>query len=824
MKQVESITGVTDAEASRLLSEHGFNEIVRETATPAWVLFARQFKSPLVVILIFAGVISAVLGEPVESFAIGAILVINAAIGFVQEYRAETAIAGLKGMTSPRAKVLRSGRQSVIPSRDVVPGDILLLEAGDIVAADAEILEASRLQLNEAVLTGESVPVTKAVSGAGRSSQSLAEREWEVFMGTAVVTGTATARVRATGMKTELGRIAHLISTAQTEETPLQIQLRRVGTTLLYLCLAVVLVVAVIGLLRGLSPIELLIFSVSLAVAAVPEGLPAIVTVALALGVQRMAARNALVRRLPSVETLGSVSVICTDKTGTLTTGIMRVRELWGEDHVELLKAAASCCDAELDPDGTGGTGDPTEIAIMIAALERGIRKEDIEINNPRVSTYPFDSARRRMSVSRSNGITYVKGAIESVLPLCRMEHIYASALSKTATDMSSRGLRVLAVAVGQSTDEKDMKFLGLIGLADPPRTEATQAIREARSAGITAIMITGDHPQTAAAIARELGLVLEGEPLGARVHARATPDDKLRLVRHWKDQGAIVAMTGDGVNDAPALREAHIGIAMGKTGTEVTRQAADLVLADDNFATIVAAVREGRGIFQNIRKTTTYLLTGNFAELALVLGAISVGFPLPLLAAHLLWINLVTDALPALTLIADPPSPDIMKRPPRKATEPIVSRAEWGQVIWLGLLEASVVLGFYWYLLDSRDAAMARNLIFTTVVFSEVLRAFGARSSTRIFWSVGAFSNLWLLGVASVTGLLQVSLHYVPLAQSVFGLRPLSLSDLLLILPVALIPITAVELRKLILELRTKPHGPAGGMAAGDKTSLLAI
>jgi P-type Ca2+ transporter type 2C len=809
MKKNESFAGLTDAEASRLLSEHGLNEIVREKSTPAWVLFAHQFKSPLVIILIFASVISAALGEPVEAIAIGAILVINAAIGFFQEYRAETAIAALREMTSPRARVVRSGRQAVIPAHDVVPGDVLLLEAGDIVAADAEILEASRLQLNEAVLTGESLPVTKAATGVG-SSHSLGERQGEVFMGTAVVSGTSLARVRATGMKTELGKIAHLISTAKNEETPLQIQLNQVGKTLLYLCLAVVLLVAAIGFLRGISWVELLIFSVSLAVAAVPEGLPAIVTVALALGVQRMAARNALVRKLPSVETLGSVSVICTDKTGTLTTGKMRVRELWGEDQVELLKAAASCCDAELDVEGTGGTGDPTEIAILIAALERGFRREDIESHNPRLSMEPFDPERRRMSVFRKDGINYIKGAVESVLPLCRTETASSAALQRTTADLASRGLRVLAVAIGQGAGEENLKFLGLLGLADPPRTEAMQAIREARSAGITPIMITGDHPQTAAAIARELGLVLEGESLGTRVHARATPEDKLKLVRHWKDQGAIVAMTGDGVNDAPALREAHIGIAMGRTGTEVTRQAADLVLADDNFATIVAAVREGRGIFQNIRKAITYLLTGNFAEIALVLGAISVGLPLPLLAAHLLWINLVTDALPALTLIADPLSPNIMQRKPRKSTERIMGRAEWGRIIWVGLLEAAVVLGLYWYLLRTQDEAHARNLIFTTIVFSQMLRAFGARSSTRIFWSVGAFSNLWLLGVVVVTGLLQISLHYIPLAQTVFGLRPLSFSDFLIILPVAFIPITVIELRKLVLGARagTKENG----------------
>jgi Ca2+-transporting ATPase len=738
-----------------------------------------------------------ILGEQIEALAIAAILAVNALIGFFQEYRAETAIAALREMTAPRAKVVRDGRQTLILAHDVVPGDLLILEAGDIVAADAKVLQASRLQLNEAALTGESLPVEKSTY-LENQNRALAERNGEVFMGTAVVTGTAAARVLMTGMKTELGQIAHLISSAQSGKTPLQIQLEQVGKTLLFLCLGIVTLVAFLGYLQGTSWMDLLIFSVSLAVAAVPEGLPAIVTVALALGVQRMAARNALVRKLPSVETLGAVSVICTDKTGTLTTGNMRVRELWGEDHVALLNAAASCCDAELDKETETGTGDPTEIAILIAASERGIFREDIEAGNPRVSTEPFDSERRRMSVLRKDGCNYVKGAVESILPICQQESLNSAGISNEVTDLSSRGLRVLAIAVGQGDGEKNLKFVGLIGMADPPRTEAMLAIREARSAGITPIMITGDHPQTAAAIARELGLVLEGESLHARVHARATPEDKLKLVRHWKDQGAIVAMTGDGVNDAPALREAHIGIAMGRSGTEVTRQAADLVLADDNFATIVAAVREGRGIFQNIRKAIRYLLTGNFAEIALVLGAIFLGLPIPLLAAHLLWINLVTDALPALTLIADPPSSDIMKRRPRPSTEKIMGRAEWGQVLWVGVLEAFVSLALYWYLLQVQGEAQARNLVFTTIVFSQLFRAFGARSTTRIFWSVGALSNLWLLGVVLVTGVLQLSLHYIPLAQTAFAVRPLMIGDFALILPAALIPISVIELKKL--------------------------
>jgi Ca2+-transporting ATPase len=403
--------------------------------------------------------------------------------------------------------------------------------------------------------------------------------------------------------------------------------------------------------------------------------------------------------------------------------------------------------------------------------------------------------------------MNYVKGAIESIAPLCTENPSEASKALTIAAEMASRGLRTLAVAIGQSSGENHLKMIGLLGIADPPRTEVMQAIRETRTAGITTVMITGDHPQTATAIARELGLVLEGENPKDRVHARATPEDKLNLIRQWKSQGAIVAMTGDGVNDAPALREAHIGIAMGKTGTEVTRQAADLILADDNFATIVAAVKEGRSIFQNIRKAIIYLLTGNFAEISIVLGAALLALPAPLTAAHLLWINLVTDALPALTLIADPLSPDLMKQKPRPAREKILGKSEWSQVVLIGLLEASVMLGLYWYLLSLRNHQAARNVMFTAFVFSQLFRAFAARSQTRIFWQVGALSNLWLLGVTIFTGFIQISLHYIPLAQSVFGLAPLGPQDFQLVVFFGIIVTTIIEGRKVLMKLLKKAH-----------------
>ncbi|HEX6559363.1 MAG TPA: HAD-IC family P-type ATPase, partial [Longimicrobiales bacterium] len=626
-------TGLSAAEADARLTQSGPNELTRQRPTSAWKLLRSQFTSPLVALLVVACAVSAWLGEVANAAAIGAIVVINGIVGFFQEHRAERAIHALRAMTAPRARVVRDGKAEVIPAARVVPGDILLIEAGDIVAADGVLLEAHSLSTSEAALTGESLPAQKSTEPT-RQDAPLAERHDRVFSGTAVTTGSGVVEVTATGMNTELGRIAHLLTTVEDEATPLQRRLTAVSRTLLYVCLGIVVIVAALGVVREIPVLEIFMSAVSLAVAAVPEGLPAVVTIALAVGVQRMAARHALVRRLLAVETLGSATVICTDKTGTLTTGVMTVRELWGANHLRLIDAAAACSDAELTTDARSGVGDPTEIAILAAAAERGIHRRDIEGARQRVDVNPFDSDRKRMSILRADGVLYVKGAAESLLSVARtIPENFTAALD----DMARRGLRVLAVALGKEKAEKDLEILGLIGLADPPRIEVIEAIAIARAAGIQTVMITGDHPGTANAIARELGLVADGEPGDNRVHARATPEDKLRIVRHWKSRGHVVAMTGDGVNDAPALREAHIGIAMGRTGTEVTREAADIVLTDDNFASIVAAVEAGRGIFDNIRKTLVYLLSGNAAELSVMLVAAAGGLPLPLLPLHLL-------------------------------------------------------------------------------------------------------------------------------------------------------------------------------------------
>ena len=791
----QAALGLTGAEAARRLAEHGPNEIKREEATSPWVTLAGQFKSPVIWLLLGACAISAAMGEVLDATAIGSIVVINAFVGFFQEYRAERAVLALRSMTAPRARVTRDGSSILVAAATVVVGDMLLLEAGDIVAADAHLLEANALACNEAMLTGESAPSEKTITPASPEAP-LAERHDWVFMGTSIAKGTGRAAVAATGMASELGKIADLLATAQITETPLQVQLARVSRTLLYVCVAIVAVVAALGLVRGLGLFDVFLSAVSLAVAAVPEGLPAIVTIALAIGVQRMVSRHVLIRKLPSVETLGSATVICTDKTGTLTTGVMAVRELWGADQTKLIDAAAACSDAELSSDERGGVGDPTEVAILVAAAARGIRRSEIEQQRTRSAVNPFDTDRMRMSILRADGVLYVKGALEKLLPLC-VEG--AEGAAECNAQMAARGLRVLGVAVGDGPQEESLRLLGLVGIADPPRSEAIEAIAAARRAGVKTVMITGDHPVTALAIARELGLVLLGESPDELVHARATPEDKLRIVRSWKERGAIVAMTGDGVNDAPALREAHIGICMGKSGTEVTREASDMVLTDDNFASIVAAIREGRGIFDNIRKALVYLLAGNAGELSVMLFASLIGLPLPLLPLQLLWINLVTDGLPALALVMDPADDDVMTRPPRRPNEPMLGRAEWTAICATGLLQTTATLAVFAWALRTRNLAEARNLAFSVIVFAELFRAFAARSTTRLFWEVGPFSNLALLGVVIASVAMQLAIHHIPATQALFHIGDLPLADCAIGLLVGLFPVSVIELSKLV-------------------------
>jgi Ca2+-transporting ATPase len=789
----EAGVGLTSAEATRRLVHYGRNEITRDAPTSRWRLFAAQFASPVIWLLLVAATIAGVLGEIVDASAIGLIVLINALVGFFQEHRAERAVLALRSMTAPQARVLRDGHPHIVPAVEVVVGDVLLLEGGDVVAADARLVEAHRLTAIEAALTGESVPVDKAAKAIDTTAP-LAERRDHVFTGTSIATGTAVAKVIAIGMDTELGKIAHLLATAQEATTPLQARLARVSRLLLYACLGIVAIVGIVGVARGSSAFEVFLSAVSLAVAAVPEGLPAVVTIALAVGVQRMAARHVLIRKLPAVETLGCTTVICTDKTGTLTTGSMRVRELGGADHDALLDAAAACCDAELAADGQSGIGDTTEIAILIAAAERGVLRSDIERERPRTDTIPFDPATKQMAIRRDDGRWYVKGALEALMPKCTSG---TEGITEAAATFAARGLRVLAIADGAIGTE--LRMLGVIGIADPPRPEAIAAIAAARGAGIRTVMITGDHPLTARAIASEMGILQPGEPPEELVHARATPEDKIRIVRDLKAKGEVAAMTGDGVNDAPALREAHIGIAMGRTGTEVTREASDVVLADDNYASIIAGVREGRGIFDNIRKAIVYLLAGNASELAVMLVAALIGLPLPLLPIHLLWINLVTDGLPALALVMDPTDEDAMRKPPRRPTEPLLGRPEWFAIGLTALLQSAVTLGVFIWALQERDLVEARNLAFSVLVFGELFRSLSARSATKVFWQVGALGNLKLLAVVLVSVFVQLAIHHVQWTQTLFQIGTLSAADCLLGLGLGLVPVTVLELVKLV-------------------------
>ncbi|MGZ5053098.1 MAG: cation-translocating P-type ATPase, partial [Methylobacter sp.] len=836
--------GLTADNARSRLTRDGRNELRKSKPVSALTILFRQFASLVIWVLIGAAAVSVYLGEKADGIAIVAIVVLNALIGFIQEFRAEKAAAALSRLTAPKARVIRDGRSIICAASAVVAGDVLLLEAGDLVAADARLIDASVLRVNEASLTGESLPVDKSAIDLPLETP-LADRSNMVFLGTNIASGSARVLVVATGMRTELGRIAQLLDTAASGTTPLQKRLDKTARYLLWICLVIVALVFVLGLLRSTPPFELFLSSISLAVAAIPEGLPAVVTVSLALGVQRMIRRNALVRRLQSVETLGCTEVICTDKTGTLTIGEMTVRRLLagrrlynvtGEGYdikgtfvsenkrctpsqdaglYALLYAAAACNDAEIISEGI--IGDPTEGALLVAAAKGGINRSDIETSAQRFSVLPFDSDRKRMTVVRrkeNTAFAFTKGAPEVVLARCAYiqddDGVRAltdedlAVIHQSASWMAHDALRVLAVAqrplLGSSGAadqiERDLVFLGLFGLQDPPRAEAKSAVVHCKSAGIRTVMITGDHPDTAAAIARELGIltgddkVVTGRDLERMsddelaefvkqisIYARVTAEDKLRIVRAWKAGNKIVAMTGDGVNDAPALKEAAIGIAMGRTGTEVTKEAADLIITDDNFSSIVAAVEEGRGIYDNISKTLVYLLAGNAAELTVMLVATLLGWPIPLLPLQLLWINLVTDGLPALALAIDPIASDVLKRPPRPPEAQLLDGPFLRLTFLAGLLIAVVSLSafVYEFYFNGHGVDHARDATFTTLAIAQLMWAFSARNNDKTIFEIGLLSNLGLFLTVSLSFLLQWLIHHAPALQALFSIGPLS-------------------------------------------------
>lgn len=887
---VDPLLGLQGTEVTRRKNEFGENVLSEAAPVPLWRKLVSQFSDLVIWILIFAALIAGLMGEWVDTFAILAIVLLNGIIGFMQEERAERALASLQKLSSPMAKVLRDGEMKLLPASDLVPGDCILLEAGDNVPADCRLLTSFSLQVQEAALTGESVPADKDADSSLAENASLGDRRNMIYLGTVTAGGKATAVVVQTGMKTELGRIAGLLNRSERELTPLQKRLSELGKVLVGVCLIIVVVIFLLQVMRGGKVLEVLLVSVSLAVAAVPEGLPAVVTMTLALGLQRMVQRNALVRKLPSVETLGSVTVICSDKTGTLTRNEMTVREIVtgtqrfrisgagysphgeflriddshgdaapAETKVEaqhdpellpLLMAAARCNNASIQPkDGEDGNwqviGDPTEGALIVVAMKAGIQTHDA--SESVLFEIPFDSNRKTMSVviRTADGriVMHSKGAPEVILRKCLRERREGAEIEltderrreimQTSSQLASSAYRVLALAYRDQTSaasqvyaESELVFAGLVGMIDPPRDEAREAVRKCRIAGIRPVMITGDHPETALAIARELQIAdeqsrvmsgreldaatpeqLEGDVESVSVFARVSAEHKLRIVKALKARGQIVAMTGDGVNDAPAVKAADIGIAMGVTGTDVTKEASDMILMDDNFASIVSAVEEGRGIFDNIRKFVHFLLSCNTSEVLLMFIAAVAGWPVPLMAIQILWINLVTDGLPALALGMEPPEKDIMSRPPRAPEQAVLTRRSGLLVLSHGFLIASVTLAGFWaiYRGDEDHLARARTVTFAVAAFSQLFFAFGCRSHRYTMPELGVFSNLWLFGAVAISVLLQLSIMTIPWAQTVFEVATHLSWEWLLILVLSLIPVTVIELLKVVLSIRRR-------------------
>ncbi len=875
--------GLSAQEATKRLAADGPNELKEGKRISPLQIFLGQFQSLIIWILIAAGVISGVLGELVDAIAILAIVLLNAVIGFYQEFHAEKSIAALKKMTAPQAKVRRDGKVTSVPAAEIVAGDILSLEAGDMVAADARLLTAASLKCIESALTGESESVTKHPATLAQGDLPLGDRENMVFMGTSIAAGTGQAVVVATAMKTELGHIAGMMEMAGADEgTPMEKKLDAFGRVLVWSALGIVALLFGLGWLRGTKPFELFMTSVSLAVAAVPEGLPAVITVSLALGVRRMARRRALVRKLAAVETLGSTTVICTDKTGTLTFGEMTVRALYvagqsyevtGEGYapegevriggskaeaphlaplLELATIILGCNNAHLTQEyGTWKTvGDPTEGALLVAGAKAGGNRAQIEKRLPKHHEIPFDSDRKCSTVIRKlpDGKlrAFSNGAPDVLLERCTQIYTSTGVRLMTGEDrqtivaqntaMAQQALRVLGSAFRDLDNaaladltadavERDLVFVGLSGMHDPPRLEAKEAVAKCRAAGIRVVMITGDHPHTATAIARVIGIAskddaaiagveldkMSDEELKQRaskiaVFARVTAEHKLRIIRAWKANDGVVAMTGDGVNDAPAIKGADIGIAMGRSGTEVTKQASDMIIADDNFTSIVAAVEEGRGIYDNIRKTLQYLLAGNTGELLLMTLCVIIGLPAPLLPIHLLWINLVTDGLPALCLATDPIDPDVMKQRPRARHERITDGGFLYTMFLTGFLTAGVSFAVYFYLLKTTGTEeVARTHAFAVLVFAELLRSFGARSETKPVWRISLFTNINLAIVVAISFALQVWSHHNAVLAGFLKTSLMSFSECLLLLAVGAIPLIVLELVKVVRNSASK-------------------
>ena len=893
-----SLAGITGEDALARLQQYGPNELVEKARRTPLMMLLGQFTDFMILVLIAAAVISGIIGEPSDTIAIIVILLLNAILGFTQEYRAEKAMAALKKMSASNAVVLRDGQHVTLPASELVPGDIVLLEAGNVVPADLRVIEAARLKAEEAALTGESVPVEKHAGALHDERLPLGDRKNMLYKGTFITYGRGTAVVTGTGMGTELGRIATMIQDQGEGKTPLQKRLAHFGKRISIAILIICAVVFAGGVLRGEPAVSIFLVAVSLAVAAIPEALPAVVTISLALGARKMVKQNALVRKLPAVETLGSVTYICTDKTGTLTVNKMTVEETWcdgqvikgqvsenksretgvrsqnesgttNSPHQLFMTALALSNDARSDLSGSI-LGDPTEAALFSVAREHGYEKTKLEADHPRVAELPFDSERKLMTTFhelRGSGAirqdfdelsrvahggeqsrtikgqgawgeaklaSFTKGAVEvllersvSVLTSEGIKPLDRKEVEQISERLAADGLRVLAVGMrtwealpaDRSPDnvESGLVLLGLMGMMDPPREEARQAVAECRSAGITPVMITGDHPLTAGTIAKRVGIldgddpkaVITGKELDSltleefeqrvesiRVYARVAPEQKLKIVQALQDRGHFVAMTGDGVNDAPALKKADIGVAMGVTGTDVAKEASSMILLDDNFATIVKAVKEGRKIYDNIRKFIRYLLTTNSGEIWTLFLAPFFGLPIPLQPIHILWINLVTDGLPALALSLEPGEKDVMNRPPRHPKEGLFSHGLGYHAVWVGLLMAGVVLGLQAWAIHVGDSHW-QTMVFTVLCILQLGHVMAIRSEKLSLFQQGVLSNKPLLTTVAVTICAQLATVYIPALNPVFKTQPLTAWELALVLGLSTVVFIAVEIEK---------------------------